>query len=52
MKKEIKALWHGIKAVFTALVNWVATLFGMKNDNSNYSRILRRIVGTAFALVG
>ncbi len=50
MKKVIKALWHGIKAVFTAVVDWVATLFGMK-DNSKYGRVLRRVVGTAFALV-
>lgn len=50
MKKAIKALWHGIKSVFTAIVDWVATLFGMKDD-SKYGRILRRVVGTAFALV-
>jgi len=50
MKKVIKTLWHGIKAVFTAVVDWVATLFGMK-DNSKYGRVLHRVVGTAFALV-
>lgn len=50
MKKVIKALWHGIKAVFTAVVDWVATLFGMK-DNSKYGRVLHRVVGTAFAIV-
>ena len=50
MKKAIKALWHGIKAVFTAVVGWVATLFGM-NDNTKYGRVLRRIIGTAFAVV-
>ena len=50
MKKAIKALWHGIKAVFTAIVDWVATLFGMK-DNSKYGRILHRVVGTAFAVL-
>ena len=50
MKKVLKALWHGIKAVFTAVVDWVATLFGMK-DNSKYGRILHRVVGTAFAVV-
>ena len=50
MKIAIKALWHGIKAVFTAIVDWVAHLFGM-NDNSKYGRALRRIIGTAFALV-
>lgn len=50
MKKVIKTLWHGIKAVFTAVVDWVATLFGMK-DNSKYGSVLRRVVGTAFAVV-
>lgn len=50
MKKERKSLWKGIKAVFTAVVDWVATLFGM-NDNSKYGRVLRRVVGTAFAAV-
>ena len=50
MKKAIKALWHGIKAVFTAVFEWVATLFGM-NDNSKYVRVLRRVVATAFAAI-
>ena len=50
MKKVIKAVWHGIKAVFTTIVNWIATLFGMK-ENSMYGRVLHRIVGTAFAVV-
>lgn len=50
MKKAIKALWHGIKVVFTAVVDWVATLFGMK-DNSKYGHVLHRVVGTAFAVV-
>ena len=50
MKKAIKALWHGIKAVFTAVVDGVATLFGMKDD-SKYSRNLRRLVSAAFTIV-
>ena len=50
MKKEKKSLWKGIKAVFTAVVDWVASLFGM-NDNSKYGRVLRRVVATAFATV-
>ena len=50
MKKERKSLWKGIKAVFTTVVDWVATLFGMK-DNSKYGRVLHRVVGTAFAVV-
>lgn len=50
MKRERKSLWKGIKAVFTAVVDWVATLFGMK-DNSKYGCVLHRVVGTAFAAV-
>lgn len=50
MKKAIKALWHGIKAVFTAAVEWVTALFGM-NDNSKYTRVVRRVVATAFAVI-
>lgn len=50
MKKFIKALWHGFKAVFTAIVDWVATLFGMKEE-SKYGRVMRRIVSTAFTAV-
>ena len=47
--KGIKAFWHGIKAVFTAVVDWVAILFGMK-DNSKYGHVMRRIVGIVFAV--
>lgn len=50
MKKAFKALWHGIKAVFTAVVDGVATLFGMKDD-TKYGKSLRRIVSTSFALI-
>lgn len=50
MKNALKALWQGIKAVFTVIVDGVATLFGMK-DESKYSRILRRILGTAVATI-
>lgn len=50
MKKAIKALWQGIKAVFTAMVEWVTSLFGM-NDNSKYVCVLRRIIATAFATI-
>ncbi len=50
MKKAIKTLWQGIKAVFTAMVEWVTALFGM-NDNSKYVCVLRRIIATAFAVI-
>lgn len=50
MKKAIKKIWNGIKAVFTAVIDWFATLFGMKDD-SKYARVIRRIVSTAFAVV-
>ena len=50
MKKAIKTLWEGLKTVFSVIVDWVATLFGMK-DNSKFGRVLRRIVGACFALM-
>lgn len=50
MEKEKKSLCKGIKAVFTVVVDWVATIFGMK-DGSKYGRVLHRVVGTAFAAV-
>jgi len=50
MKKIIKALWHGFKAVFTAIIDWVATLFGMKEE-TKYGRVMRRIVSAAFVAV-
>lgn len=50
MKNAIKTLWNGINAVFTAVIDWFASLFGM-NDDSKYAWVLRRIVSTAFAVV-
>ena len=50
MKNAIKTLWNGIKAVFTAVIEWFATLFGMKED-TKYARVLRGIVSTAFAVI-
>lgn len=50
MKNAIKTLWNGIKAVFTAVIDWFATLFGMKED-TKYARVLRGIVSTAFAVI-
>lgn len=65
MKKTIKALWHGIKAVFTAIVDWVAKLFGMSPEpipenlseeetkklkaKAKYMRSLRTVVGSCLA---
>lgn len=50
MKKAIKTLWEGLKAVFSVIVDWVATLFGMKDD-SKYSKDLRRLVSASFTIV-
>ena len=50
MKNTLKNLWNGIKAVFTAVIDWFATLFGMKDD-SKYGRVMRGIVSTSFAIV-
>lgn len=50
MKNAIKTLWNGIKAVFTAIIDWFATLFGMKAE-TKYARVVRGIVSAAFAVV-
>ena len=50
MKNAIKTLWNGIKAVFTAIIDWFATLFGMKGE-TKYARVVRGIVSAAFAIV-
>ena len=50
MKNAIKTIWNGIKAVFTAIIDWFATLFGMKAE-TKYARVVRGIVSAAFAIV-
>lgn len=50
MKNAIKKLWNGIKAVFTAIIDWFATLFGMKAE-TKYARVVRGIVSAAFAIL-
>lgn len=50
MKNAIKTIWNGIKAVFTAIIDWFATLFGMKAE-TKYARVVRGIVSAAFAVV-
>ncbi|MBP5190804.1 MAG: WG repeat-containing protein [Bacteroidales bacterium] len=63
----MKKLWQGLKALFSGIVEVLCRLFGMypdaeqqatsdgetapKTGNSNYNRVLRRIVGTAFAAI-
>lgn len=50
MKNAIKTLWNGIKAVFTAIIDWFATLFGMKTE-TKYARVVRGIVSAAFVVI-
>ena len=50
MKNAIKNLWNGIKAVFTAVIDWFATLFGMKAE-TKYARVVRGVVSVAFAII-
>ena len=50
MKNAIKTIWNGIKAVFTAIIDWLATLFGMKAE-TKYARVVRGIVSAAFAVI-
>lgn len=50
MKNAIKTIWNGIKAVFTAIIDWFATLFGMKAE-TKYARVVRGVVSASFAVI-
>ena len=50
MKNAIKNLWNGIKTIFTAIIDWFATLFGMKAE-TKYARVVRGVVSAAFAVI-
>lgn len=50
MKNAIKTIWNGIKTIFTAIIDWFATLFGMKAE-TKYARVVRGVVSAAFAVI-
>ena len=50
MKRAIILFWHGLTGIFCGIANWFTTILGM-NDNSKYGKLIRRTVGTCFALL-
>ena len=50
MKRSLKLLWRGLTGLLTYLAEWFTVILGMK-DESKYGIILRRTVGTCFAIL-
>lgn len=50
MKKAIILFWQGLTGIFSGIANWFTVILGM-NDSSVYGRIIRRVVGSSFALL-
>lgn len=49
IRRAFTLFWHGLTGLLGGIAGWITTLLGM-NDDSKYSRILRRTVGTCFAV--
>jgi len=41
--------WHGLVSIVAGIAGWITEVLGMKDD-SMYCKLLRRIVGTCFAI--
>lgn len=50
MKRAFILFWHGVTGILAGIADWFTVILGMK-DNSKYGKIIRRIVGTSFAIV-
>ena len=42
--------WQGLTGMITGVVDGIATILGMR-DESRYGRVIRRIVGSCFAVI-
>ena len=42
--------WQGVTGMITGVVDGIATILGMR-DESRYGRVIRRIVGSCFAVI-
>ena len=49
MKRASLLFWHGLTALIVGVAQWLTAILGMKDD-SLYCKILRRVVGTCFAI--
>lgn len=50
MKEAFILFWRGLTGILAGIANWFTEILGMK-DNSKYGKLLRRTVGTCFALL-
>ena len=50
MKRYIILFWRGLTGILASIAEWFTVVLGMKDD-SKYGKVLRRIVGTCFAIV-
>ena len=50
MKRAFVLFWHGVTGILIGIADWFTVILGMKDD-SKYGKIIRRIVGTSFAVV-
>ena len=50
MKRALILFWHGLTALLAGIANWFTVILGMRDD-SKYGKLLRRVVGTCFAVV-
>ena len=49
MKRAFILFWHGLTALLVGIANWFTVILGMRDD-SKYGKILRRTVGSCFAV--
>lgn len=50
MKQAFILFWHGLTGILSGIANWFTVILGMRDD-SKYGRIVRRVVGTCFAVI-
>ena len=50
MKRALILFWYGLTALLAGIANGFTVILGMKDD-SNYGKLLRRVVGSCFALI-
>lgn len=50
MKRAFILFWHGLTGILSGIAYWFTVILGMRDD-SKYGRLIRRVVGTCFAVI-
>lgn len=50
MKRTFVLFWYGLTSFLVGIAEWFTVILGMKDD-SKYGKILRRVVGSCFAVI-